>query len=100
MRAYKSNKKCYLAVGISKQKTYAEQYQWQAFLIVGTDIDLVVTNETICPDDALIYGSIQMKCLVYIKYKKYFLIVHLGWFGLNNSTKIINESPPFSYFHY
>ena len=35
-------------------------------------------------DDALIYGSLQIKGLVYTQYgQKYVLVAHLGWVGLN-----------------
>ena len=70
MRAYKNNKKSYPAVGLSRQKIYTALYQQQEFLFVGTYISFVVTNYSLCPDGALIYGALRMKSLVYTQYGK------------------------------
>ena len=40
----KTAKYIYPAVGLLRQKIYAEQYQQQYVLLVGTDIDFLVTN--------------------------------------------------------
>ena len=81
MRAYKNNNKYCPTVGLSRQKIYAEQSQQQYFLFVGTDIDSVVTNQTLCLDGALIYGALQMKSLVYIQYGKYLFSFCPPWMG-------------------
>ena len=39
-----NGKKYYPAVGLSTQKIDEAQYQQQDFLLVGTDIDFMVTN--------------------------------------------------------
>ena len=40
----KTAKNIYPAVGLLRQKIYAAQYQQQYVLLVGTDIDFLVTN--------------------------------------------------------
>ena len=70
------------------------------FLLVGTEVYLVVPNSTLCPDGALIYGSVMMKGLQYTQYEEnmgYFS--YPGWVGLNTYTKIITEFPSFKYFN-
>ena len=39
-----TKKKSYPAVGLSRQNLYAAQSKQKYFLLVGTDIDFVVTN--------------------------------------------------------
>ena len=51
-------------LGISRQKICEAQSQQQDFLLVGTDVILVVPNQTICPAVSSIYGYLQMQCLV------------------------------------
>ena len=40
----KTTKQSYPAVGISRQKIYAAKYQQQDFMLVGLEIDFMVTN--------------------------------------------------------
>ena len=83
MRDYEKNKKYYPSVGISRQKIDAVQSQQKDLLLVGTDKDLVVTDEILCPDVALVYGALHPKVLVYTQYGQYIcFFVHPGWVGL------------------
>ena len=55
------------------------------YLLVVTDIALVVQTSTLCTDGALIYDDVYIKGLVYIpnKYRIDVPFSHLGWVVLN-----------------
>ena len=53
----------------------------EIFLLVSTDIHLVVTNSTLCSDGALIYGALQVKVLVYTQYGQIICSLYPPWMG-------------------
>ena len=56
----------------------------EIFLLVGTDIALVVMNSNICPCAALIYEYLRINDLVYTQYGKMSIILnHYVWVSLN-----------------
>ena len=69
----KATKSSYPYLGLSGKKIYAAQSQQKDFLLVGTEIDFMVTNYNICPDGALICGALQMKGFVYTQYGKIYM---------------------------
>ena len=67
--------------GISRQKICEAKSQQQDFMLIGTDVALSVTNSTLCLYGALIYGSVQMKVLVYTQYGKNICSFPPPWMG-------------------
>ena len=57
-------------LGLARQKICEAQSQQQGFLLVGTDVGLIIKNPTILSDGALLYVSFQMKVLVYTQYRQ------------------------------
>ena len=55
----------------SQGKGYMRHNIKSKILSVCKNIAFVVTNETLCPYGALIYGALQMKGLLYTQYGKY-----------------------------
>ena len=51
-------------VAVRRQNICEAQSQQQDFLLVGTDVALVVPNSTVFPAGALIYRTFQIQVLV------------------------------------
>ena len=83
MRAYES-KKYYSGVGLLRQKIDGAQSQQRDFLLFGTDIYLLVTNQNIFQEGALIYGAYRCRdWYIFNMDKIYVIFAHPGWVGLN-----------------
>ena len=77
----KTIKNAYPAVVLSRQKIDEVQYQQQDFLLVGTDITVVVKNSNIYKDGALLYGAYRRRDWYIPNMEKYIRSVYPHWMG-------------------